>query len=666
MIYDKRQLKRHEIFLIVEFKPLRSPGGYSIGITRDLSPDGFSLEAQTIDSQRGDIMNFRLKHPDAEWSVDISGEIIWRNHSWYKYVTGIKFLKVTEEQRTKILQLMSAVRDKPDNEIDPVEFPAAEKGKLIDATSEAATVRNLLPDPAAEKASPASLRSLEYCELTGTERTFITGEIPVISSDDIAEEIRPARNGDPSDNNLESALLNDNGSTHQSADLPVNDKVADRVIHTNSIEQADAEPEKTSATHLNTVYIQDAVHTLHSDSIDPSENNRKKKLWRYVPVAMVVAIVFAIALPVMIKKFNHDSIDSAQVLTESTNNGSVENEADIPATDNILTDRKALSNEDWTSPVKQTGMDAADLPDKKKALNSRPAPVIDNSTSIQPPGSVKAHEIKNSNTEEPAPPAEKGKTALNTLKMNNAKTLAETGTVVPTRDNVEKSGKIDLIAKIDETFKDLRAIKIDEPIETEAFTETEKTPADKPLVKAEERPVTPQVVKHEEIPAIAAIQESEPSVTHKQEVNIPGENKSQIKKTGPSVNRPEMPSVALLVKRDKSRRSTNNSSPAQGGTSSDLLKTWKHIGNTKSGVPLFIAPENTSYPYEHVVNLLVKASVNKKDFIDLLAINCSQIKLRILEERNGNNPAFSSYSSEWKEINPDNMILYNSACPEKK
>ena len=50
--------------------------------------------------------------------------------------------------------------------------------------------------------------------------------------------------------------------------------------------------------------------------------------------------------------------------------------------------------------------------------------------------------------------------------------------------------------------------------------------------------------------------------------------------------------------------------------------------------------------------------------LDLLEIDCSQNKLRLLEERQGNNPALSDYSKKWKFIAPESTpeIIYDSVC----
>lgn len=684
MIYDKRKLKRYDIFLIVEFKPQRSSGGFSIGITRDLSPDGFSIESQNIECQCGDLMEFRLKHPDASWTVDISGEVIWRNHSWYKYIIGIKFLDVSEEQKAKIVKLMSVIRDDafaPDLINQKTESMHSEgKEHHPDAILSAGAI-NSHPSGKRVNAGHVSLKSAEHCELTGTERTFITGDVFGISISEAAENIK---------------TVGDKGPNPESAPIPVDDKTTDGTVPA-AIKKENAEHKKSYPSDLNTNAAHDAAQTPSLTNNSTSGNNRKRKLWLYVPFVMVISIIFVIALPVMIKKFNNSSKDVMTVQTESTDNKYFEKDADISTPDISQMSSEALSDSPEPFPVQQNGTQDAILPEKDKATNLWDESAGEDLANL-PLEPIVITGGNSKKAADAAPPAKIEKTVKNRPPTDNTHMLSSSANPGPNKvENSEK--KIDLIAKIDETFTALRTIQNEEPGETKVAIETKKTPVNKPSIKSEEPPaasqvvkpevtpaaaavtdgkmaagatplvippVPPQAVKIEAAPAAAAVTDSAKIDMAKLVISAPEKNIDKKIKAIESVNKPEMPDVALLVKRDKYPQNPNNSLSVPGITITQLLKKWKHIGDTRSGVPLFIAPDNTTHPREHVVNLLVKAYVNKKNFVDLLAINCSQVKLRILEKHNGDNPVLSSYSSEWKDIKPDSMILYNSACPEKK
>jgi hypothetical protein len=667
MIYDKRKLKRYDIFLIVEFKPLRSNGGFSIGITRDLSTDGFSIEAQTIECQRGDIMEFRFKHPDAELTVDIPGEVVWRNHSWYKYVIGIKFLNVNEEQKAKILKIMSAVRDaenKPElTGKDTESVPETEKEKMPEVMLGAVARDNPLADVRITKTDCIALKDAAHCELTDSERTFIAKDVYGTGNDNGKKDLPAQEYTDYPEKRFKETLLRDIELHPGILQGPVDNKAVEVIAHIGKINEAAPDHEKPYTANFDAGSRRDAAQAKYN--IAAIEKRRKKKLWLYVPLATIVIIIFAIALPVMIKKFNNSS---TLTVTESADYINTEKDEDISASNNAQMSSRDLNEPSVPSPARNAKADNVPPVEQDKAVDLLQVSSRGDSAGILPSKSNVIAEVKNQKTEYVAHPAEADKTVKNILQVNNANLVrTETGPgEKPLQDKIEKNRKIDLIANIDETLNNLRTIQNEKPQETVVVIETKKMPEYKPIVKTEKQPSAMQIVKREETPPVA-VTESKKIPEVEQEVMAAFEEKKEgAKKTGSAVKMREMPNVVLLVKRDKSRNTQNNSSATPGITTADLLKKWKHIGSTKSGVPLFIAPDNISYPYEHVVNLIVKASVNKKDFVDVLAINCSQIKLRILEEHNGNNPAFSSYSNEWKDIIPDSMILYSSACPGKK
>ena len=119
----------------------------------------------------------------------------------------------------------------------------------------------------------------------------------------------------------------------------------------------------------------------------------------------------------------------------------------------------------------------------------------------------------------------------------------------------------------------------------------------------------------------------------------------------------KLPKVALLVKK---------------GNLLERLKMarlkkakWEDAGTTAAGVPLCIDSASISHPSESNVKMLMKAWVDKKDYINMLEINCTERKLRILEERSGKNPVLSAYSRDWQKVLLETSSLFNSACSKK-
>jgi len=107
MLQEKRQHERAGAFLIVQFRQRGEEDEYSHGISRDFSADGLSFDSQKYHHGPGEILECVLKHPETDLSVSVQGAIIWKKESWYKCVTGLKFIGIEENDRSRIIKLIS-------------------------------------------------------------------------------------------------------------------------------------------------------------------------------------------------------------------------------------------------------------------------------------------------------------------------------------------------------------------------------------------------------------------------------------------------------------------------------------------------------------------------------------------------------------------------------
>ncbi len=108
---EKRQCERSDVFLIVEFRPFKRNLRYSLGITRNFSPQGFSFESQNCDLKRGEVLDVVLKHPQKDVSLSVMGEIVWEQGAWYARLIGIKLWIMDEKARHALTELIGASRD---------------------------------------------------------------------------------------------------------------------------------------------------------------------------------------------------------------------------------------------------------------------------------------------------------------------------------------------------------------------------------------------------------------------------------------------------------------------------------------------------------------------------------------------------------------------------
>ena len=460
MPYDKRKLERVDRFLIVEFKQLKKTAAHAVGITKDLSCEGFSIESQSFDFGHGEVLEFILKHPVGDMSVTVLGEVVWKKQGWYKYVAGIKFHEVTEETKSEVARLISALDDMPDE-----------------------------PAPAGKDSAGEAAESNE-------------------------EEIMPDRASG----------------------------FRDMEIKKDKVSQPD-----TVQTTL--------------DDISAVEKDRKKKSRVYIPIAAILFFISVVAVIVIIDMHNKELKSVNSVVTES----GIKSEA-IPQGLSAVEVKKIKKPE----------------PDPKKEKIPKAVPVVR-------PEKVSGNEV----VKKIAKP-KKPKHAVGAKKTVKAKVRAKS----------KKAVKIETAAKNKK------------PLKT------------KPAEKAEAR--------------------------------------EKPQKTVPVVKPPKFPEIALIVRHKKPQKIQDGSITEKSKFANAVLSVkWKKIGSAKNRTPLFIDTETISYPSEHIVNFSMKASVNKKEFIELLEIDCSQIKLRIMEEPLEKIPVLTPYSIEWRDIIPGSMLLYEAVCSKR-
>jgi outer membrane protein OmpA-like peptidoglycan-associated protein len=105
---EKRKYTRTDIFLIINFSLIHNSYEYALGVSRNYSDDGFSLESHNFDYKPGQLLECTIKHPGSDASVSILGEIVWKKDGWYDAVMGIKFLHMDNNNLKAIRELAGA------------------------------------------------------------------------------------------------------------------------------------------------------------------------------------------------------------------------------------------------------------------------------------------------------------------------------------------------------------------------------------------------------------------------------------------------------------------------------------------------------------------------------------------------------------------------------
>ena len=184
MTNNRREFKRFKTLLIVNIQPHSEPSSFFFGITKNISFEGFIFESQNFNLKPGNILEFKLKHPDKDLSLTAVGEIIWEKETKYEYLAGVKFHRMNEEIKSKISKLVSTDEDivteqdinKEDSEIIGSETidnsVLTEQPDSQDQNLLAEAISRSLSDIESEK--PASISSSNLKDSAATDRSHGT------------------------------------------------------------------------------------------------------------------------------------------------------------------------------------------------------------------------------------------------------------------------------------------------------------------------------------------------------------------------------------------------------------------------------------------------------------------------------------------------------------
>ncbi len=120
---ERRKAKRLEIFLMVDIQSTGEKINYYLGMTKNLSADGFSFESQNYDIKIGALLELELKDTDDDFYVHTIGKIVWKKATDHECLLGVKFQGLEKEAADSI-RVMTGDVEKVNDEI-PVHASAS-------------------------------------------------------------------------------------------------------------------------------------------------------------------------------------------------------------------------------------------------------------------------------------------------------------------------------------------------------------------------------------------------------------------------------------------------------------------------------------------------------------------------------------------------------------
>jgi len=103
MSSERRKFRRFDVSLDVAFKTSEGSDDYSTGVTKNISRSGLCFESQTLAPSLKEYMELKVKLPDQDTFVSVSGSVAWKEKSEDKCWVGIEFKEIDKEAKGKIL-----------------------------------------------------------------------------------------------------------------------------------------------------------------------------------------------------------------------------------------------------------------------------------------------------------------------------------------------------------------------------------------------------------------------------------------------------------------------------------------------------------------------------------------------------------------------------------
>ncbi|MHA1942446.1 MAG: PilZ domain-containing protein [Candidatus Hodarchaeales archaeon] len=113
MSYEKRKFQRFDISLIIAIRSIKKTAEYCLGMTRNFSDQGFSLELHNCDLKLKESFQFTLKHPQNDWHVALAGNVVWKQEHNTKCIAGINLREMDKETKDKLSEIISVNNNMP-------------------------------------------------------------------------------------------------------------------------------------------------------------------------------------------------------------------------------------------------------------------------------------------------------------------------------------------------------------------------------------------------------------------------------------------------------------------------------------------------------------------------------------------------------------------------
>ncbi len=108
MLEGKRKFKRFDLPLVVAFRPTYGSTEYNMGLMKNFSYEGLSLEAYNFSFIPHENLELNLKFPQCGTFFSLFGSVVWKKQRDDKCMAGIKLKFMDKETQNHLLEKISS------------------------------------------------------------------------------------------------------------------------------------------------------------------------------------------------------------------------------------------------------------------------------------------------------------------------------------------------------------------------------------------------------------------------------------------------------------------------------------------------------------------------------------------------------------------------------
>lgn len=120
MLDCRRKFERFNLPMVISFRPTYGATEYTVGLMKDISCSGLSLEAENFSFIKYENLELNLKFQQDSNVISLAGSVIWKKQNENKCLAGVKLKHIPEDHKIQFINCMSSFVNAPIDSLQPV------------------------------------------------------------------------------------------------------------------------------------------------------------------------------------------------------------------------------------------------------------------------------------------------------------------------------------------------------------------------------------------------------------------------------------------------------------------------------------------------------------------------------------------------------------------